>query len=29
MDEAAATALHFRTAWLPSGWASDVRVTIR
>jgi len=29
MDEISASALHFRSAWLPAGWASDVRVTIR
>jgi formimidoylglutamate deiminase len=29
MDETAAPALHFRNAWLPGGWASDVRVTMR
>ena len=29
MDQIPASALHFRSAWLPSGWASDVRVTMR
>ena len=28
MDQTPASALHFRNAWLPSGWASEVRVTI-
>src|SRR5688572_30352151 len=27
MDEQAA--LHFRSAWLPTGWESDVRITMR
>ena len=29
MDQTPASALHFRSAWLPAGWASDVRVTMR
>ncbi|MGZ8281638.1 MAG: formimidoylglutamate deiminase [Allosphingosinicella sp.] len=29
MDQSVTTILHFRTAFLPTGWATDVRVTLR